>query len=193
MAASSTMLPLGTPIPDFKLQDLVSKQLISPKSFTGKKGILVIFLCRHCPYVKHVLDELVKIGSEYKIRDLGIVSISSNNPVAYPEDSPEGLAQMAKEFEFGFPICFDSTQNVAKAFTAACTPDLFLFDHEGKLVYRGQLDDSRPSNGVPVTGRDLRLAIEAVLGGHPVNAEQKPSMGCSIKWKPGNNPSYQRA
>lgn len=190
MASSSSMLPLGTKAPDFNLVDVVSREIVSLESFSSKKALLVMFICRHCPFVKHVQDELAKIGKDYKDKDLGIVAISANDPVAYPEDSPESLEEQAKELGFTFPYCFDETQEVAKAYSATCTPDFFLFNKERKLVYRGQLDDSRPSNDMPVTGRDLRDAINAVLEDKPVNENQKPSIGCGIKWKEGNQPSY---
>lgn len=197
MAVQSTMLPLGTQAPDFNLKDVTTGEAISLQNFVNKKALLVIFLCRHCPYVKHVQSEISKIGSDYlpagrqgNKSELAIIAVSANDPQAYPEDGPESLAEMAKELSFTFPLAFDDTQNVAKAYTAACTPDFFLFDQSRKLVYRGQLDDSRPSNGIPVTGKDLREAIKAVLSGSTVNPNQKPSMGCSIKWKVGNEPSY---
>ncbi len=187
---NSTMLALGTPIPQFRLPDVVSGQLISPETFSNKKGILVMFICRHCPYVVHVKDELARIGKDYDGQDLRIVAISSNDIQNYPDDSPDRLKAMADELRFTFPLCYDESQDVAKAFTAACTPDFFLFDREFRLVYRGQLDDSRPGNGRPLTGKDLRAALDAVLAGQKVNMEQRPSAGCNIKWKPGNAPSY---
>ena len=159
----STMLALGTKAPDFKLKDVVSKKTISLQSFADKKALLVMFICRHCPYVQHVKDELAKIGHDYQDKSLGIVAISSNDAQNYPEDGPESLKEFVQEMDFNFPLCFDETQEVAKKYTAACTPDFFLFDTERKLVYRGQLDDSRPGNNQPVTGKDLRQAIEAVL------------------------------
>lgn len=189
---ASTMLPLGTKAPDFKLPDVVTGQMISLETFKDKKALLVMFICRHCPYVQHVKGELARIGRDYADKGLGIVAICSNDVEAYPDDSPERLKEMALEEGFNFPVCYDETQEVAKAFTAACTPDFFLFDQERKLVYRGQLDDSRPGLNIPVTGKDLREAIEAVLEGRPVNPNQKPSIGCNIKWKPGNEPPYYR-
>ncbi len=184
------MLKLGTNAPDFNLKDVTSGDSISLQNFVhpakggvNKKALLVIFLCRHCPYVKHVEKEIAKIATDYKSSDLGIIGISSNDPAAYPEDSPESLAEQAKELNFIFPYCFDETQEVGRAYNAACTPDFFLFDQNRKLVYRGQLDDSRPGNQEPVNGHSLRAAIEAVLNGQPVDKNQKPSMGCSIKWK----------
>ena len=145
-----------------------------------------MFICRHCPFVKHVQEELAKLGKDYQGKDIGIVAISSNDPIAYPEDSPDSLKEMAQELEFTFPYCFDETQKVAKAYTAVCTPDFFLFDKGRKLVYRGQLDDSRPGNNIPVTGKDLRAAIDAVLEDRTVDPNQKPSIGCGIKWSPNN-------
>lgn len=188
MAVSSNMLALGTPAPPFALHDVVSGQLYSLASFTGKTGLLVMFLCRHCPYVVHVQDELARIGRDYAGHPLGIVAVSSNDPTAYPDDAPPKLKEMAECLGFTFPFCYDDTQEMAKAYRAACTPDFFLFDRERRLVYRGQLDDSRPGNGKPVTGRDLRAAIDAVLAEAPVTPDQKPSLGCSIKWKAGNTP-----
>ena len=187
---SSTMLPLGTTIPSFTLPDVVSSQMISQETFVGCKGILVMFICKHCPYVVHVKDELARIGKDYHQVGLGMVAISSNDVQNYPDDAPGSLKAMAEKLGFLFPMCYDENQETAKAFTAACTPDLFLFDQNQQLVYRGQLDDSRPGNGKPVTGKDLRAAIEAVLNGEEVTLEQRPSAGCNIKWKPGNAPSY---
>lgn len=187
---ASTMLSLGTEAPDFHLPDVVSGEIISLSTFTDKKALLVMFICQHCPFVKHIKEELAQLGKDYFNSGLGIVAISANDANKYPDDAPESLKAMATELEFKFPLCYDESQETAKAYTAACTPDFFLFDAEGKLVYRGQLDESRPSNGKPVTGADLRAAIEVVLAGKPVNSEQKPSIGCNIKWKPGNEPSY---
>ncbi|MBV8882657.1 MAG: thioredoxin family protein [Chroococcidiopsidaceae cyanobacterium CP_BM_RX_35] len=188
---ASTMLPLATQAPDFSLPDTTSPgKMISLKSFTGKKVLLVIFLCRHCPFVKHVQQELAQLGKDYHYRDVGIVAISANDSSKYPDDAPEQLKAMAVELGLTFPVCYDESQETAKAYTAACTPDFFVFDADRRLVYRGQLDDSRPSNGKPVTGKDLRAAIDAVLADQSVNSEQKPSVGCNIKWKPGNEPSY---
>lgn len=187
---ASTMLPLGTKAIDFHLPDVVSGKTISLDTFAGKKVLMVMFICRHCPFVKHIQQELAQLGKDYFNRDVGIVGISANNVDKYPDDAPELLKAMAVELELPFPICYDESQQTAKAYTAACTPDFFVFDAQGQLVYRGQLDDSRPSNGKPVTGEDLRAAIDAVLAGQPVNPEQKPSIGCNIKWKPGNEPGY---
>lgn len=190
MEVESIMLPLGTPAPPFKLPDVVNGQLYSLDSFTGKDALLVMFLCRHCPYVKHVEQEIARIGEDYQNTKLGIIGISSNDPSYYPDDAPGRLKEMAQRLRFNFPYCFDDTQEVAKAYKAACTPDFYLFDAHRRLVYRGQLDDSRPGNNKPVTGRDLRAAIDAVLTGKPLDRHQKPSIGCSIKWKPGNAPPY---
>ncbi len=186
----STMVGLGNPVPDFQLPDVVSGKTISPDQFAGQRGLLVMFICRHCPYVVHVQQELGRLGKDYAGKPLGMMAISSNDADNYPDDRPERLRVMAQELEFTFPYCYDESQAVAKAFTAACTPDFFLFDKTWKLVYRGQLDDSRPGNGVPVTGKDLRAAIEAILAEQPVSREQRPSAGCNIKWKPGGVPTY---
>ncbi len=186
----STMLSLGTKAPDFSLPDVVSGNTISLKTFADKKALLVMFICRHCPFVKHVQQQLAQIGQDYADQSLGIVAISANDVANYPDDSPDNLKLMAKELGFNFPLCYDESQATAKAYTAACTPDFFLFDENRQLVYRGQLDESRPSNNVPVTGKDLRSAIDAVLAGKEINPDQKPSIGCNIKWKSGNEPKY---
>jgi len=190
MAVSSTMLPLGTQAPDFALPDVRTGEIVRLSDLDGKKALLVLFLCRHCPYVQHVQAGIARLARDYAGSDLAIVGISANDPEAYPEDAPEGLAQQAEEAGFTFPYLFDETQEVAKAYTAACTPDAFLFDAERKLVYRGQLDASRPGSGIPVTCEDIRAAIDAVLADRPAPADQRPSVGCSIKWRPGNEPSY---
>ncbi|QLE55510.1 thioredoxin family protein [Nostoc sp. TCL26-01] len=187
---ASTMLPLGTQAPDFHLPEVVSGKVISLASFADKKALLVMFICRHCPFVKHIQNELTQIDRDYSASDLGIIAISANDAKNYPDDAPDSLKALATQLGWQFSLCYDETQEIARAYTAACTPDFFVFDGERKLVYRGQLDDSRPSNGKPVTGVDLRAAIDAVLAGKPVNSEQKPSVGCNIKWKPGNEPSY---
>ncbi len=186
----STMLALGTSAPDFALPDVVSGQTISLATFQEKSALLVMFICRHCPYVKHVQAELAKLGRDYAGSSLGIVAISANDAQKHPADAPESLAEMVQEQGFDFPLCYDESQAVALAYTAACTPDFFLFDRGRSLVYRGQLDDSRPSNDQPLTGQDLRRAIDAVLAGQPVSPDQKPSIGCNIKWKPGREPRY---
>ena len=184
----STMLALGTAAPDFQLKDVVSGKAVSLADFAGKKGLLVMFICRHCPYVQHVKKELARLGKDYFRQDVGIVAISSNDAQHYPDDAPGKLKEMAQEEGFTFPLCYDESQEVAKAYQAACTPDFFLFDRNRKLVYRGQLDDSRPGNNKPLTGRDLRAALDALLAGSPVGSDQKASIGCNIKWKPGNEP-----
>ena len=183
MAVSSSMLALGTLAPDFNLNDVVSGNSVSLSSLAGKKALLIMFICRHCPFVKHVQAELAQLGQDYQGKNIAIIAISANDPVAYPEDAPKSLKEQAQSLGFTFPYLFDETQEVAKAYSAACTPDFFLFNKERKLVYRGQLDDSRPDSGIPVTGKDLRAAINAVLEDQPVNPDQKPSIGCSIKWK----------
>ncbi len=190
MEVESVMLRLGTPAPPFLLRDVVSGRSVSLDTFTGKTALLVMFICRHCPYVVHVRNEISRIGRDYADKDLGIIAVSSNDPVAYPDDAPDRLKDMAEQLDFRFPFCFDETQEVAKAYKAACTPDFYLFDQERRLVYRGQLDDSRPGNNKPVTGHDLRAAIHATLTGQPVDQRQKPSIGCNIKWKKGNAPPY---
>ena len=183
MAMESVMLSLGTPAPPFALRDVVSGQTYSLTSFANKTALLIMFICRHCPYVVHVEREIAKIGQDYAGTGLGILGISSNDPVNYPDDAPPRLKEMAERLGFTFPFCFDETQDVARAYRAACTPDFYLFDGERKLVYRGQLDDSRPGSNKPVTGLDLRAAIDAVLAGKPVASNQRASVGCSIKWK----------
>lgn len=187
---NSTMLELGTKAPSFQLPDVVSGKTISLETFAGKKGLLVMFICRHCPFVQHVKGELAKIGKDYADKEIGIVAISANDVNTYPEDAPEKLKEMALEMEFNFPVCYDESQETAKEYKAACTPDFFLFDANRELVYRGQLDDSRPGNNKPVTGADLRSALDALLAGKPISPEQKPSVGCNIKWRPGNEPPY---
>ena len=187
-ATPSKMMDLGTKAPPFALADVLTGQKISLEDFRDKKGLLVMFVCKHCPYVTHVKQALIDLAKDYADRSVGIVSISSNDARAYPEDAPKRLATMGAELTF--PLLYDETQAVAKAYQAACTPDFFLFDASRLLVYRGQFDDSRPGNNRPVTGRDLRSAIEAVLAGTPVNPNQRASIGCNIKWKPGNEPNY---
>ena len=182
-ATESRMLALGTAAPDFRLPDVVSGDTISLDTFADKKALLVMFICRHCPFVVHVKNQLARLGKDYAGQSAGIVAISSNDAESYPEDAPASLKEMAVELGFRFPFCHDETQEAAKAYSAACTPDFFLFDEQRKLVYRGQLDGSRPGNSVPVTGSDLRAAIDAVLAGKAVNSNQTPSIGCNIKWK----------
>jgi peroxiredoxin len=192
-ATPSTMTPLGTIAPDFKLTDAVSGRTFSPADFKNAKALLVMFICNHCPFVKHVRGELAKIGRDFQNRGLAVVAISSNDVVKQPDDSPAKMAEEANAAGYTFPYLFDETQKVAQAYGAACTPDFFLFDSRRRLVYRGQLDDSRPTNGIPVTGTDLRAAIDSVLAGREASVEQKPSIGCNIKWKPGNEPAYLTA
>ena len=190
MATTSTMLALGTEAPDFSLPDTVSGDVVSLADYSDKKGLLVMFICNHCPYVKHVRQELARLGNDYSNSGLGIVAISSNDIDAYPADSPEAMKTEAETFGYSFPYLYDETQMVAAAYTAMCTPDFFLFGAENKLAYRGRLDESRPDSGVPVTGNELRAAIDAVLAGDLVSDQQLPSMGCSIKWKSGSTPAY---
>ncbi|MDJ0597567.1 MAG: thioredoxin family protein [Crocosphaera sp.] len=186
----STMLPLGTKAPDFSLEDVVSGEKISLNTFTEKKALLVMFICVHCPFVKHLQTAIAALGKEYVDKGLGIIAISANDITTHPDDAPNKMKEMAETLGFNFPFCYDETQEVAKAYTAACTPDFFLFNSENTLVYRGQFDDSRPGNDVPVTGKDLKAAIEEVLLDREVDTQQKPSIGCNIKWKAGNEPPY---
>ncbi len=185
----STMLALGTAAPDFSLPD-TDGRIVSLGDFAGRKALLVMFICNHCPYVKHVRHELAKLGSTYQERGVGIVAINANDVAHYPDDSPEKMKREKAEAGYTFPYLFDETQEVAKAYRAACTPDFYVFDDRRRLAYRGQMDDSRPESGIPVTGRDLRAALDAVLEGRPVSEEQRPSLGCNIKWKKGNAPDY---
>jgi len=179
----STMLDLGTIAPELALTDVVSGKKVRRDDFRGKDALLVMFICAHCPYVKHIESTLGALGRDYAGKPLGIVAISSNDATTHPADGPEGLKAQAHAQGFVFPYLYDETQDVAHAYQAACTPDFFLFDRDFRLVYRGQYDESRPGNGVPVTGEDLRRAIDTVLAGKPVPAEQRPSLGCNIKWK----------
>jgi len=188
-ATNSTMLPLGTKAPAFTLPDVAGRQL-SLSDFPDALAVVVVFMCNHCPYVRHLRNGLAELAREYLPRGVGIVGISSNDVSKYPADSPAKMAEEAKSAGYLFPYLYDETQAVAKAYHAACTPDFFVFDQEKVLVYRGQFDDSRPGNGVPVTGKDLRAALDAVLAGKPVDPNQKPSIGCNIKWKAGNEPDY---
>ena len=185
----STMLPLGTAAPDFKLMNVDGRE-VALADFAGKPALLVMFMCNHCPFVVHVADELARLGSEYIGRGVAVVGINSNDTATHPADSPERMVAEAEERGYQFPYLFDETQAVAKAYRAACTPDFFLFDQDRKLVYRGQLDDSRPGNGVPVTGKDLRAALDAAIAGAAPVSEQRASLGCNIKWKAGNEPEY---
>lgn len=185
----SNMLSLETQAPDFKLFDTVNNQLVSLDDFANAKGLLVVFISNHCPFVKSILDEFVVAARDLQQKGIGIVAISSNDVEKYEDDSPVNMAIQARKMRFSFPYLYDGTQDVAKAYKAACTPDLFLFDDNNKLVYRGQFDDSRPGNDIEPSGRDLRDAVEALLDGN-IKGEQKPSAGCNIKWKEGNEPEY---
>ena len=185
----STMLPLGTKAPDFALPDTTGKT-VSLADFRGKPALLVIFMCNHCPYVKHVADALAKLAAEYQRKGVGVVGISANDIETHPDDAPAKMVEEAALRGYTFPYLYDATQEVAKAYRAACTPDFFVFDKDQRLVYRGQMDASRPNSGVPVTGEDLRAALDAVLADRAAPAEQRPSMGCNIKWKAGNEPEY---
>jgi peroxiredoxin len=185
----STMLRLGTKAPDFSLVN-VDGRTVSLADFTGKPALLVIFLCNHCPYVKHIADELARFTSEYLAKGVAVVGINSNDVANYPADSPEQMVAEAESRGYHFPYLYDETQEVAKAYRAACTPDFYLFDGEQRLVYRGQFDSSRPDSGIPVSGADLRAAIDAVLAGREPPADQRPSIGCNIKWKRGGAPGH---
>ncbi len=189
-AVNSTMLELGTEAPGFSLTDTVSGKEVSKDQFRGKKALLVMFICNHCPYVKHIKEALVDYADDYQPKGVGIVAISSNDVENYPDDSPDKMKEDAERFGYPFPYLFDETQEVAKAYRAACTPDFYLFDGDLQLAYRGQFDNSRPKNNKPVTGRDLREATDKMLAGESVSEEQVPSIGCNIKWKKGNEPDY---
>ena len=186
----STMLELGAAAPGFSLKDVTSGESVSLDGVAKEKGVLVMFICSHCPYVVHIHKELGALGREYADKPVGIVAICSNDPVTNPRDSIENLRRQVQEQGFSFSYLLDETQDIAKAYKAACTPDLFLFDGDKKLVYRGQFDGSRPGNDVPVNGADLRAALDAVIAGKPVSSDQTPSLGCNIKWKPGTEPAY---
>lgn len=188
-ATPSTMAPLGMPAPDFTLQDFQGKEW-SLQDFAEAPALLVAFICNHCPFVVHIRSAFSDLAREYREKGLAVVAVAANDVGQYPQDGPEGMAKEAREAGYTFPYLYDEGQEVAKAYTAACTPDFFLFDGERKLVYRGQFDDSRPGNDVPVTGADLRAAADAVLQGRPLPEEQRASIGCNIKWKPGNAPEY---
>jgi peroxiredoxin len=188
-ATPSTMAPLGTIAPDFTLPDTTGKRQ-SLADFKDAPALLVMFICNHCPFVKHIRGGLAQFARAYQARGLAVVAISSNDAGTYPEDSPQHMVQEVREAGYTFPYLYDETQAVARAYRAACTPDFFLFDRERRLVYRGQFDDSRPGNGLPVTGKDLRAACDAVLAGRAVESAQRPSLGCNIKWKKGNEPQY---
>lgn len=188
---ASTMLPLGTPAPGFRLPN-VDGRTVSLEDFAAAPALLVIFMCNHCPYVKHVAGPLAELAREYQARGVAVVGINSNDAEHYPDDGPAQMAAEAQSRGYTFPYLFDATQEVARAYRAACTPDFYVFDRERKLVYRGQMDSSRPDSGIPVTGSDLRAALDAVLAGKAPAAEQRPSLGCNIKWKPGQEPDYFR-
>jgi peroxiredoxin len=186
---ASTMLPLGTRAPDFSLPDSGGK-LVSLGAMEDAPALLVVFMCNHCPYVQHIRTYFAALAGEFQQKGVAVVAINANDATAYPADSPGEMARAAAEFAFSFPYLYDESQEVARAYRAACTPDFFLFDGERKLVYRGQMDDSRPGNNLPLTGNDLRAAVDALLAGRPVSGDQKPSLGCNIKWKAGNAPDY---
>ena len=179
----SIMLPLGTVAPDFALPEPLTGDQITRDQAKGSKGLLVMFICNHCPFVVHLLDALVQLGQDYADSPIGLVAISSNDVDNYPQDAPEHMAALAKQKGFAFPYLYDASQDVARAYSAACTPDFFLFDSDLQLVYRGQFDDSRPGNGEPITGHDLRAAMQALRTDQPIHPEQHPSIGCNIKWK----------
>lgn len=183
------MLPLGTVAPDFSLPDPAGR-LVSLADFTGHPALLVMFICNHCPYVIHLRAGLARLGEDFQARGAGVVAINANDPNRYPADRPELMAEEVQLAGYTFPYLFDATQAVARSYRAACTPDFYLFDAARRLAYRGQFDDSRPGNGLPVTGRDVRAALEAILAGQAPAPQQKPSMGCNIKWRPGNEPDY---
>ena len=185
----SEMIELGSSAPNFALPD-TSGTVVSLVQFASAPALLIMFICNHCPFVKHIRSELARLGRDYQKRGVAVVAINSNDVSKYPDDSPEKMKQEVADAGYVFPYLYDESQKTAKAYHAACTPDFFLYDRNRKLVYRGQLDDSRPGNGVPVTGRDLRAALDAVLAGKPVPQDQKPSIGCNIKWKPGNEPVH---
>lgn len=179
----SNMLALGTEAPDFQLQDAVTKNWYSLSDLKGEKGTVIMFICNHCPFVKHVNEELVRLAHDYRVTGFGFIAINSNDAIAYPADNPEEMYRTAQRLNYPFPYLYDESQEVAKAFDAACTPDFFVFDDALRLVYRGQLDGSRPGNGIPVNGRDLREALDNILNNNPQRKNQKPSLGCNIKWK----------
>lgn len=190
-ATPSTMLELGTSLPPFRLRDLNGKAVTS-NDFAGSKGVLIVFICPHCPFVRHVRGEFARAAADFQQRGIAVVAINSNDIAAFPDDDPEGMRKEVSEVGYTFPYLFDESQEVAKSFRAACTPDFFLFDTNRRLVYRGQFDDSRPNGQIPVTGKDLKGAVDAMLAGQPVPADQRPSVGCNIKWIKGNEPDYFR-
>jgi len=189
-ATNSTMLPLGTPAPDFRLTDTVSEKTVSLSDLKDAPALVVMFICNHCPYVKHIQEGMVQMARDLQAKGVAVVAISSNDARAYSQDGPTAMKSEARSAGYSFPYLFDETQAVAKAYRAACTPDFFVFDGNRRLVYRGQMDDARLGNSQPVTGNDIRAAVEAVLAAKPAPSTQKPSIGCNIKWKPGNEPDY---
>jgi len=186
----SQMIDLGTEAPNFSLPDVVSGRNVSLDDFSGAKGFMIAFICNHCPFVQLIRHEFARYGREYTDKGIAVIAINSNDILAHPEDGPDAMSDEARRFGYAFPYCLDEGQSVAKAYQAACTPDLYLFDANRKLVYRGQFDDSRPGSDAPVTGADLRAASDALLAGQPIPEPQKASLGCNIKWKPGNEPAY---
>jgi peroxiredoxin len=191
VAVNSTMLPLGTKAPDFRLPDTLGKE-VSLSDFRNASALLVVFMCNHCPYVKHIRSGLAQLAKDFVSHGVAMVGISSNDAVNYPADGPARMAEEAKSAGYIFPYLYDESQETAKAYRAACTPDFYIFDQEHRLVYRGQFDDSRPGNGLPVTGKDVRAALESVMAGGAPLEKQKPSIGCNLKWKAGNEPDYSR-
>ncbi len=179
----SNMMPLGTIAPDFTLLNTVTGETVTLSDLKSDIATVIMFICNHCPYVKHVQDELVKLANDYQAKGVSFIAISANDAVNYPDDSPDNMKIVAQQLGYSFPYLYDETQEVAKAYQAACTPDFYIFDKDLKCAYRGQLDDARPKNNTPVTGKDIRAALEAILTGQAVNSDQKPSIGCNIKWK----------
>jgi len=186
---ASTMLPLGITAPHFSLPD-AQGNTVSLSDFRDAKALVVVFMCNHCPFVKHIAGELSQVAKDYQPQGVAFVGINANDVDNYPDDSPEKMAEEVRQRDYTFPYLYDETQEVAKAYAAACTPDFYIFDHQQRLVYRGQLDSSRPGNDIPVSGEDLRAALDAVLADRDVPEPQQPSIGCNIKWKPGNEPEY---
>jgi peroxiredoxin len=180
---SSNTIPLGTIAPNFSLPDAVSGQMLTLAELKSNKATVIMFICNHCPYVKHMRAELIRLTNDYQPKEILFIAINSNDVTAYPEDSPERMKAVAEQYHYPFPYLFDETQEVAKAYQAACTPDFYIFDHNLKCIYHGQLDDSRPGNNIPVSGKDIRQALDAILTGGAVNPQQTPSLGCNIKWK----------
>ena len=180
---ASTMVTLGRSAPDFELPDTISGNSMTLNMLKGDKATLIMFICNHCPFVKHLNEELVRLGNDYKNQGVGIAAISANDAIQYPDDGPEQMKQIAKELGYPFPYLYDETQEVARAYDAACTPDFFIYDSDLRLAYRGQFDDSRPGNGLPVTGADIRNALDCLINDRPVTGEQKASIGCNVKWR----------